>query len=176
MTLLNAFTAGVVVVGLVAGSGIDGTASVDFLFAGFAGLVCLGIWIIVLRAGRPDRQARWWLNPKWWIVPASAVAALALSPMVEDARFEGSRAQLTAFAEGQLATLADGGGGVGCDYHHPPVEVGTYRVTFTCVSEDHGRFLRSVSIHFDDSVHHELDYGDDTITGTRLWHKYATHS
>lgn len=130
----------------------------------------------MLRVGRSERRPRWWLNPKWWIVPALAFAALVLTPVVHDARFEGSRSELTAFAEQQLAIPLNGDGTGRCDHLNPPVEVGTYRITFSCVSEQQGRFRLAVGMHFDDSSEYELDYGDDTITGTRLWQKHGTHS
>lgn len=174
--LLNAFTAAVVIVGLVSATSIDGPANLGYLSAGFVGLICVGIWIASLVRGRSDRPPRWWINPKWWIVPVLAVLALVLTPVVESQRFEGSRAELTAFAEQQLAVPLKGDGTGRCETHDPPVAVGTYRIRFTCVSDHYGLYRLSVSMRFDDSSDFELDYGDPDTGGPRVWHKYMTHS
>lgn len=174
--LINAFTAGVVVVGLVSATSIDGPANLGYLFAGFVGLICIGIWITSLVRGRSGRPQWWWANPKWWVIPVLATTALVLTPVVEHQRFDGSRTELTAFAEQQLAKPLKGDGTGRCNTYDPPVEVGTYRVRFTCVSDHYGSYGLFVGIRFDDSSQYELDYGGPVAGGPRVWRKSLTHS
>ena len=122
--LLNTYTAGVAVVGLISASGIDSTSGLGFLTTGFAGLVCVGIWIALLRAGRQDRPPHWRRSPSWWIVPIIAITALVVSARTADLRFDDSRTELTAFADQQLAIPLKGDGTGRCETFTPSRRVG----------------------------------------------------
>ena len=174
--LLNAVTTGVVIVGLVVASGIDGVVGIAFLVSGFAGVVCLGIWISVLLMGRRERKRHWWTNPKWWAVPVLATAALALSPSVHTVRFDHSRADLTVFAERQLALPLVDGRRVGCTFYSRPQQVGSYGITSVCVQDEYGPLAPVVRLSMDDASEFELDYGTFFRSGDRIWRTNMTHS
>lgn len=174
--LLNTYTAGVAVVGLISASGIDSTSGLGFLTTGFAGLVCVGIWIALLRAGRQDRPPHWRRSPSWWIVPIIAITALVVSARTADLRFDDSRTELTAFADQQLAIPLKGDGTGRCETFTPSRRVGSYDLDQYCVSDHDGAFTLSITMTFDDTSVYQLTYGDESRAGERRWRKYRASS